>query len=39
VRDARFLRDVADARAVVPVLGEHANRGVEDHLPLVLSGD
>jgi hypothetical protein len=39
VRDARVLGDVADARAVVPVLGKHADRGIEDPLPLVLGGD
>ena len=35
VRDARVLRDVADARSVVAVLREHADRGVEDALALV----
>ena len=37
--DARVLGDVSDARTVVPVLSEHADRGVEDALPLVLRGD
>ena len=32
VRDASVLRDVADARAVVAVLGEDADRGVENAL-------
>ena len=35
VRDAGVLGDVADARAVVAVLREDANRGVEDALALV----
>jgi hypothetical protein len=39
MRDACVLGDVADPCAVVPVLGEHADRGVEDPLPLVLGGD
>ena len=39
VRDAGVLGDVADARTVVPALGEHADRGVEDQLPLLPVGD
>ena len=39
VRDAGVLGDVADARAVVAVLGEDADRGVEDELALVRLGD
>jgi len=39
VRDARVLGDVADARAVVTMLGEDANRGVEDEGALVRLGD
>ena len=39
VRDSRVLRDVADARAVVAVVGEHADRGVEDELALLSVGD
>jgi hypothetical protein len=39
VRDARVLCDVADARAVVAVLGEDADGGIEDALPLVESSD
>jgi hypothetical protein len=39
VCDAGVLRDVADARSVVPVLGEDANRGIEDELALVRRCD
>ena len=39
VRDTGVLRDVADARAVVAVLGEDADRSVEDPLALVRLGD
>ena len=39
VRDARVLGDVADPRAVVAVIGEDADRRVEDELPLVLGSD
>ena len=39
VRDTGVLGDVADARAVVPVLGEDADRGIEDELALVRRCD
>ena len=38
VRDARVLGDVADARGVVAVLGEDADRGVEDERAACPSG-
>ena len=39
MRDTGVLRDVAHARAVVPVLGEDANRSLEDALSLVRRCD
>ena len=37
--DARVLGDVGDTRAVVALIGEHADRGVEDQLSLLAMGD
>ena len=39
VRDTRVFGDVADPRAVVAVLGEHANGSVQDPRALVRLGD
>jgi hypothetical protein len=36
VRDARFLRDVADAGAVIALLREDSDRRVQDEAPLVF---
>src|SRR5205823_14471657 len=37
VRDAGLLRHVPDRRSLVALAREHAHRGVEDRLPLVVS--
>jgi hypothetical protein len=39
VRNTGIVRDVADARSVVAVLGEHADRGFEDELSLFPVSD
>jgi hypothetical protein len=39
VRDSRLLGDVADARPVIAVSGEHPDGRVEQQLPLVLESD